>query len=98
VTGCFALLNVAMATGYRLALMDRFEPEAAMALVERERATAMGGVPTIPWQVLEHPARGRYDLSSLESVTYGGAPAAAELWCGGWMRPGRMPRSAPAGA
>jgi len=79
VTGCFALLNVAMATGYRLILMDRFEPEAAMALVERERATAIGGVPTIPWQLLEHPARGRYDLSSLESITYGGAPAAAEL-------------------
>jgi long-chain acyl-CoA synthetase len=79
VTGCFALLNVAMATGVRLALMDKFEPEAAMALVERERATSMGGVPTIPWQVLEHPARGRYDLSSLESITYGGAPAAAAL-------------------
>ena len=79
VTGCFALLNVAMATGYRLILMDRFEPEAAMALVERERATAIGGVPTIPWQLLEHPARDRYDLSSLESITYGGAPAAAEL-------------------
>jgi long-chain acyl-CoA synthetase len=79
VTGCFALLNVAMATGVRLALMDRFEPEAAMALVEQERATSIGGVPTIPWQLLEHPARGRYDLSSLESVTYGGAPAAAAL-------------------
>jgi long-chain acyl-CoA synthetase len=79
VTGCFALLNVAMATGVRLALMDRFEPETAMALVERERATSIGGVPTIPWQLLEHPARGRYDLSSLESITYGGAPAAAAL-------------------
>jgi steroid-24-oyl-CoA synthetase len=79
VTGCFSLLNVAMATGIRLVLMDKFEPEAAMALVERERATSIGGVPTIPWQVLEHPARGRYDLSSLESITYGGAPAAAAL-------------------
>jgi len=79
VTGCFSLLNVAMATGVRLALMDKFEPEAAMALVERERATSMGGVPTIPWQVLEHPARSRYDLSSLDSITYGGAPAAAAL-------------------
>ena len=63
----------------KLVLMRRFDPELVMSLVERERASAMGGVPTIPWQVLEHPARDRYDLSSLESVTYGGAPAAPEL-------------------
>ncbi len=79
VTGCFSLLNIAMATGTKLVLMRRFEPEACMALIEQERATSIGGVPTIPWQLLEHPARSRYDLSSLESVTYGGAPAAPEL-------------------
>ena len=79
VTGCFSLLNIALATGTKLVLMRRFEPEACMALIEQERATSIGGVPTIPWQLLEHPARPRYDLSSLESVTYGGAPAAPEL-------------------
>ncbi len=79
VTGCFSLLNVAMATGIKLVLMRRFEPEACMALIEQERATSIGGVPTIPWQLLEHPARAKYDLSSLDSVTYGGAPAAPEL-------------------
>jgi long-chain acyl-CoA synthetase len=31
------------------------------------------------WQVLEHPAFDRYDLSSVEAVSYGGAPAAPEL-------------------
>ena len=79
VTGCFAVLTVSMVVGAKLVLMRRFEPEAAMALVERERATTIGGVPAIPWQLLEHPARGRYDLSSLESISYGGAPAAPEL-------------------
>ena len=79
VTGCFSLLNIAMATGTKLVLMRRFEPEACMALIEQERATSIGGVPTIPWQLLEHPARAKYDLSSLESITYGGAPAAPEL-------------------
>jgi len=29
--------------------------------------------------LLEHPALGQYDLSSLEGISYGGAPAAAEL-------------------
>ena len=79
VTGCFAFLTVSMVLGARVVLMRRFEPEAAMALIERERATSIGGVPTIPWQLLEHPARARYDLSSLDSVSYGGAPAAPEL-------------------
>ncbi|WP_428390313.1 class I adenylate-forming enzyme family protein [Lichenicoccus sp.] len=79
VTGCFAFLTVSMVMGARVVLMRRFEPEVAMALIERERATSIGGVPTIPWQLLEHPARERYDLSSLDSVSYGGAPAAPEL-------------------
>jgi long-chain acyl-CoA synthetase len=38
-----------------------------------------GGVPTIAWQLIEHPDRGNYDLSSLESIAYGGAPSAPEL-------------------
>jgi acyl-CoA synthetase (AMP-forming)/AMP-acid ligase II len=38
-----------------------------------------GGVPTIAWQILEHPDRARYDLSSLEAIAYGGAPSAPEL-------------------
>ncbi len=79
VTGCFSLLDIAMVAGIKLVLMRRFDPEACMALIEKERATSIGGVPTIPWQLLEHPARAKYDLSSLDTVTYGGAPAAPEL-------------------
>ena len=50
-----------------------------MELIEREKITIAGGVPTIAWQLIEHPARAKYDLSSLETVTYGGAPSAPEL-------------------
>jgi long-chain acyl-CoA synthetase len=38
-----------------------------------------GGVPTIAWQLIEHPERANYDLSSLELIAYGGAPSAPEL-------------------
>jgi long-chain acyl-CoA synthetase len=79
VTGCFSQMNVVMAIGAKLVILRKWEPQAAMALIERERITAFGGVPTIAWQLLEHPARGEYDLSSLDSVSYGGAPAAPEL-------------------
>ncbi len=79
VTGCFSLLNINIIQGAMLVLMRRFDPEGALALIERERINAIGGVPTIAWQLLEHPSAGRYDLSSLDQVSYGGAPAAPEL-------------------
>jgi len=50
-----------------------------MQLIEREKINSAGGVPTIAWQLLEHPNRHKYDLSSLEAVAYGGAPSAPEL-------------------
>jgi acyl-CoA synthetase (AMP-forming)/AMP-acid ligase II len=59
--------------------MRRWDPVTAMALIERERIQFTGGVPTIAWQLLEHPERANYDLSSLESIGYGGAPSAPEL-------------------
>jgi long-chain acyl-CoA synthetase len=78
-TGCQVILFGAMQSGTKLVLMHRWEPEAAMALIQAERVTSAGGVPTIAWQLIEHPARAQYDLSSLESVSYGGAPASAAL-------------------
>ncbi|WP_296600583.1 class I adenylate-forming enzyme family protein [Phenylobacterium sp.] len=79
VTGCFAVLNPTLATGGKLVLMFKWEPIRAFELIEREKVTTAGGVPTIAWQLIEHPARGNYDLSSLEGVSYGGAPSAPEL-------------------
>ena len=78
-TGCQAVMIPNMMSGGTLVLMRRWDPEAAMALIARERCTHAGGVPTIAWQLIAHPARANYDLSSLEVISYGGAPAAAQL-------------------
>ena len=78
-TGCHATMIPLLAVGGKLVFMHKWDPELAMQLIERERVTSAGGVPTIAWQLLEHPALENYDLSSLESIAYGGAPAAAEL-------------------
>ena len=78
-TGCHAVLCPTIANGAKLVLMHRWDPLTAMQLIEAERVTSAGGVPTIAWQLIEHPERERFDLSSLESVAYGGAPAASEL-------------------
>jgi len=79
VTGLTSILAPTISAGDKLVLMRRWDAESAMQLIERERVQTAGGVPTIAWQLLEHPARPRYDLSSLETVSYGGAPSAPEL-------------------
>ncbi|MBP7335286.1 class I adenylate-forming enzyme family protein [Niveispirillum sp.] len=79
VTGCASLLMSAFASGGKVVMMHKWEPVEAMRLIERERIATTGGVPTIAWQLLDHPARGDYDLTSLEYVPYGGAPAAPDL-------------------
>ncbi|TAJ69477.1 MAG: long-chain fatty acid--CoA ligase [Phenylobacterium sp.] len=79
VTGCFAVLNPSIFAGAKLVLMFKWDTIRAFELIEREKIQSAGGVPTIAWQLLEHPARANYDLSSLEAVSYGGAPSAPEL-------------------
>ncbi len=79
VTGCHAVMSPSLFAGAKLALMRKWDAELAMQIIERERLTGAGGVPTIAWQLIEHPNRSKYDLSSLEGVSYGGAPSAPEL-------------------
>ena len=57
----------------------RFDPDVAMQLIEREQVTAIGGVPTVMWRILESPNLPNFDLSSVKRASYGGAPAAPEL-------------------
>jgi long-chain acyl-CoA synthetase len=59
--------------------MRKWDTVHAMEIIEREKVHATGGVPTIAWQLIEHPDRSKYDLSSLEAIAYGGAPSAPEL-------------------
>jgi long-chain acyl-CoA synthetase len=79
VTGCFAVLNPSLAGGAKLVMLHKWDVIRAFEVIEREKIQQAGGVPTIAWQLIEHPARANYDLSSLESVSYGGAPSAPEL-------------------
>jgi long-chain acyl-CoA synthetase len=78
-TGCFAIMSPSLFAGAKIVMMRKWDPELAMQLIEREKINSAGGVPTIAWQLIEHPNRAKYDLSSLEAVSYGGAPSAPEL-------------------
>jgi len=79
VTACSASLMGSMVAGNTSIFMRKWDTVAAMEIIQRERVQVTGGVPTIAWQILEHPDRAKYDLSSLELITYGGAPSAPEL-------------------
>jgi steroid-24-oyl-CoA synthetase len=81
VTGCLSTMMLSYASGAKLVLMPpgRFDPDAAMATIEREKVTSFGGVPTIMWRIVESPSFDEYDLSTVVRVSYGGAPAAPEL-------------------
>jgi len=78
-TGCFAVMIPAMFGGSKLVLQRRWNADQALELIEREKITSAGGVPTIAWQLIEHPRFHEFDLSSLETISYGGAPSAPEL-------------------
>ncbi|MEX0874468.1 MAG: class I adenylate-forming enzyme family protein [Actinomycetota bacterium] len=79
VTGCHSTLVPALAFGSKLVLMYRWDAERALELIERERVTSFGGVPTMVWQVLESPDFAKRDTSSVQGIGYGGAPAPPEL-------------------
>ena len=79
VTACSAAMMGSIAAGSSLIFMRKWDTVRAMEIIEREKVNITGGVPTVAWQLLEHPDRGKYDLSSLEAIAYGGAPSAPEL-------------------
>ncbi len=59
--------------------MAVFEAEETMGIIERERITHLPGPPTLFHSILDHPARARYDLSSLRSSIVSAAAVPAEL-------------------
>jgi len=64
------------ALGGTVVLMERFDPEAALELIESRRVTSAQWVPTHFVRMLKLPeeVRRRYDLSSLQAVFHAAAP------------------------
>jgi acyl-CoA synthetase (AMP-forming)/AMP-acid ligase II len=79
VTACSAGMMGSIASGSTMVFLRKWDATRALEIIERERVNMTGGVPTIAWQLLEHPDRAKYDLSSLDTIAYGGAPSAPEL-------------------
>jgi len=79
VTGCQGVMLSMMGCGGKLVLMPRWDGALALDLIERERVTLFGGVPTMVWHLLGQPDIASRDLGSIINLGYGGAPAAPEM-------------------
>lgn len=71
--GCVIGVLGAYTHGASLHLVPAFEPLAVMETVERDRCTALYGVPTMFLAQLEHPEFGRFDFSSLRTGVMAGS-------------------------
>jgi acyl-CoA synthetase (AMP-forming)/AMP-acid ligase II len=72
--GALFMATTYTALGCSNPILERFEPAAALAAIERERATTCLLVPTMLRMVLDEPSFAARDLSSLRLVFYGGGP------------------------
>ncbi len=79
VGGVHSGVCTAMTAGAKLVFpIGKFDPEQAMRLIEREKVTIWAAIPTMLHRVVHHPKVKQYDLSSLRSISFGGAPTPPE--------------------
>lgn len=73
-------LLAAMVVGGAIVPQTAFDPVRYFEGIERHRASDILCVPTMSVALLEHPERANYDLSSLNAILSGAAPAPVWLW------------------
>jgi acyl-CoA synthetase (AMP-forming)/AMP-acid ligase II len=66
------------AMGRKLVLMPKWDAEDAMRLIQQEKVSYFVGVPLMSYEILNHPKRSEYDLSTVTDFAAGGAPRPAE--------------------
>jgi acyl-CoA synthetase (AMP-forming)/AMP-acid ligase II len=78
ITGSVPVLLVSVAIGRKMIIMHKWDAGEALRLIEKERCTYFVGVPTMSLEMMQHPDRDKYDLSSLVDIASGGAPRPPE--------------------
>jgi long-chain acyl-CoA synthetase len=73
--------NATIMSGGTVVMMDKFEPELALQLIERYRVTHSQWVPTMLIRMLKLPEeiRNRYDLSSQRCAVHAAAPCPIDV-------------------
>lgn len=72
------LALASMALGGTVVVLPQFDPGAVLDAIERHKVTYMFLPPTAVYMLLDHPGVEQRDLSSLEYISYAGAPMGLE--------------------
>jgi acyl-CoA synthetase (AMP-forming)/AMP-acid ligase II len=74
VTGEVPVMLNSFVIARTMVLMPKWDAGEALRLIEKEKITYFVGVPTMSLELMQHPDREKYDLSSLTDIASGGAP------------------------
>ena len=78
VTGSHSAFLMSILIGRKIVMMKKWDAGEALKIIEEEKVTDITGVPTQTWELLSHPKKNDYDLSSLKVLGGGGGPRPAE--------------------
>ncbi len=77
-TGSHVAFLMSILVGRKIVMMKKWDAGEAIKLIHDEKITDVTGVPTQTWELLNHPDKNNYDLSSLKTLGGGGGPRPAE--------------------
>jgi fatty-acyl-CoA synthase len=77
--GCVLAVMACVTKGATMLPIDHFNPLKVMEVVERERCTALHGVPTMFIAILGHPDFEMYDYSTLRTGIMAGSPCPVKV-------------------
>lgn len=77
--GCVLGVMACVTHGSAMVPVEIFDPLKVLQTIEKERCTAVHGVPTMFIAELEHPEFSRFDLTSLRSGIMAGSPCPIEV-------------------
>ena len=76
--GCVLALCAIITHGATMVMVENFDPLIVLASVQKEKCTALYGVPTMFISELNHPMFNMFDLSTLRTGIMAGAPCPIE--------------------
>ena len=78
ITAMVPVLLQSFAMGRKLVLLPKWDAREAMRLIDQENVTYFVGVPLMSYEILNHPERAAFDLSTVTDFAAGGAPRPAD--------------------
>lgn len=79
VYGMTTVVILAVMQAQKMIIMPKFDVEATLKTIQKQRPTLFPGAPTIYIGLLNHPELPKYDLSSIHSCISGSAPLPIEV-------------------